>query len=235
MKEFSMDRTNLQKNICVSSKECSMQVTCMEHLDKGKRKIHLDSGESFILYCNEVRNLGIREGDVLSEEMYQRILTEIIGKRVKKRALYLLEKMDRTESQLREKLTASEYPKECIEDAIAYVYKFHYLDDQRYARNYIRYSQEKLSRQQLKQKLMAKGVKREDIELALEEEYSGDEGAQIRKLLEKRHYKGEGRDTAEFRKTYQYILRRGFRSNDILREMNHISTRYCIFCCDNSI
>ncbi len=204
-------------------KECSAQITCVEHLEKGKRKIHLDSGECFILYRGEIKGLGIKEGDLLTEEMYQHIMTDIIGKRVKKRALYLLEKMDRTESQLREKLTAGEYPVECIEDAIAYVYKFHYLDDLRYARNYIRYSQERLSRQQLKQKLMAKGVRREDIEIALEEEYSGDESIQIRTLLQKRHYAGEGRETAEFRKTYQYILRRGFKSNDILKEMNHYS------------
>ena len=197
-----------------------MQVTCVEHLEKGKRKIHLDSGMNFILYRGELRTLGLREGDVLTEEMYRYIMTDIIGKRVKKRALHLLEKMDRTEKQLREKLSLGGYPQECIEEAIIYVYKFHYIDDLRYAKNYVRYSKERLSRQQLKQKLMTKGVKREDIELALEEEYSGDEGAQIRKLLQKRHYAGEGRETAEFRKIYQYILRRGFKSNDILKEMN---------------
>ena len=197
-----------------------MQVTCVEHLEKGKRKIHLDSGDSFILYRGEVRTLGLREGDILTEDVYRRIITEIIGKRVKIRALHLLEKMDRTESQLRKKLASGGYPQECIDEAIAYVYKFHYIDDLRYAQNYIRYSQDRLSRQQLKQKLMAKGVKRDDIELALEEEYLGDEASQIRKLLQKRHYAGEGRETAEFRKTYQYILRRGFKSNDILKEMN---------------
>lgn len=205
-------------------KEYSAQIICVEYLEKGKRKIHLDSGESFILYRVEVKGLGIQEGDMLSEEKHQHIMKEIIGKRVKKRTLYLLEKMDRTESQLREKLAHSEYPQECIDDAIAYVYKFHYLDDLRYARNYIRYSQEKYSRQQLKQKLMAKGVRREDIETALDEEYSGDEAEQIRKLLQKRHYAGESSQTAEFRKTYQYILRRGFKSNDILKEMKYYGT-----------
>ena len=206
--------------------ECSMQVTCVEHLQKGKRKIYLDTGLSFILYRNELRTLGIREGDVLSKEIYQHIMKEVIGKRAKKRALYLLEKMDRTESQLREKLSSNEYPKECMEDAIAYVYKFHYLDDARYAKNFVRYSQDKLSRQQIKQKLMGKGVKSEDIERALEEEYFGDETTQIRKLLEKKHYKGPGRETAEFRKTYQYILRRGFKSSDILREMNSMEAEF---------
>ena len=202
--------------------ECSTQVICVEHLQKGKYKVCLDSGESFILYRGEIRGLGLQEGDSLPEEMYQHIRKDIIGKRAKKRALYLLEKMDRTESQLREKLEASEYPQLCIEDAIAYVYKYHYLDDLRYAKNYIRYQQDSLSRQQIKQKLMAKGISRENIQQALIEEYSGDETTQISKLLQKKHYQGEGKDTAEFRKIYQYLLRRGFRSSDILREMDRI-------------
>ncbi len=204
----------------MNNQECSAEITCVEHLEKGKRKVHLDTGSSFTLYRSELKSLSLREGDILSGEMYQRIMTEIIGKRVKKRALYLLEKMDRTESQLREKLASADYPQECIDEAIDYVYRFHYLDDLRYARNYVRYSQDKLSCQQLKQKLMTKGVKREDIEQALEEEYSGDESSQIRKLLQKKRFNGEDRSTPEFRKTYQYLLRRGFKSGDILKEMS---------------
>lgn len=204
--------------------ECSTQVICVEHFDKGKRKIYLDTGCCLILYRNEVRTLGISEGDYLTEEQLCHILKDVIGKRAKKRALYLLEKMDRTEHQLREKLQQSEYPEECIEDAIAYVYKFHYIDDLRYAKNYIRYHQQSQSRQQMIQKLRMKGVKREDIDHAFEEEYLGDEANQIRNLLIKKHYAGEGQETAEFRKVYQYILRRGYRSSDILKEMNRFST-----------
>jgi regulatory protein len=69
---------------------------------------------------------------------------------------------------------------------------------------------------------MAKGICRQHIEQALTEEYFGDETTQISKLLHKKHYQGEGRDTAEFRKIYQYLLRRGFRSSDILKEMDRM-------------
>ena len=61
--------------------------------------------------------------------------------------------MDRTEHQLREKLRASEYPEEVIEEAIEYVKSFHYIDDERYAETFTRYKKEKMSRQQIKQKL----------------------------------------------------------------------------------
>ena len=127
--------------------------------------------------------------------------------------------MDRTEAGLREKLIAGEYPEECIEEAIAYVKKFHYLDDVRYAKTYVRYKGEKMSRMQIRQKLSAKGVSRDTIDSAIEELYQGDESAQIMSLLQKRGYSGEECEQKEFQRTYQFLLRRGFRSSDVLRAM----------------
>jgi len=132
--------------------------------------------------------------------------------------------MDRTEQQLREKLLASEYPESCIDAAIEYVKSFHYLDDQRYAETFTRYRKEKLSRQQIKQKLMMKGVSRDIIADAIEEEYDVDETVHIRSILERKHFSCETADDGEFRRVYNYLLRRGFRSNDILKEMKHTGT-----------
>ena len=147
-----------------------------------------------------------------------------ISIKAKKRALYLLERMDRTEHQLREKLKASEYPDEVVEEAIAYVKSFHYLDDERYAEIFTRYRKDRMSRQQIKQKLMAKGVAKDLILNALEEEYDADETVHIRNILEKKHFSSDTADEKEFRRTYNYLLRRGFRSNDILKEMKHTGT-----------
>lgn len=144
-----------------------------------------------------------------------------ISIRAKKRALYLLERMDRTEQQLREKLKSSDYPEEVIEEAIEYVKSFHYLDDERYAENFTRYKKENMSRQQIKQKLMLKGVSKDIIQNAIEEEYDVDESIHIRNILEKKHFSYETADEGEFRRVYGYLLRRGFRSNDILKEMKY--------------
>ena len=63
-----------------------------------------------ILYKGEVRKLSLREGTVISREKYDEIIYEILGTRAKKRAMFLLERMDRTEHQLREKLMQNGYP-----------------------------------------------------------------------------------------------------------------------------
>ena len=152
-----------------------IEIVSFEKLDKGKRRIRFETGESCLVYYSEIRGMDIETGCCISYEQYEKILKDIVGKRAKKRALHLLEQMDRTEQQLREKLHLSEYPESCVEDAITYVKSFHYLDDERYAETFTRYKKEKLSRQQIKQKLMMKGLSQEIISNAIDEEYDVDE------------------------------------------------------------
>ena len=196
-----------------------------EALGKGRIRVRFDNGISCILYRGELRVYHITEDAVLEDSVYEQLMKETIGKRAKKRALHLLEKMDRTEQQLREKLCRSEYPESVVDDAIAYVKSYHYVDDYRYACNYIQYSQERMSRGQLTQKLMAKGVSREFISSALEECYISDETEQIMKLLEKRHFDPDNMEQKEIQRIYQYILRRGVKSSDILRVMKKVDIR----------
>ena len=196
-----------------------IQIVQFEKLEKGKRRIRFENGENCIVYYSEIRGLQLEEGTYISYDIYEKLFKEIVGKRAKKRALHLLEQMDRTEHQLREKLMMSEYPERCIDDAIAYVKSFHYLDDEHYAETFTRYKKAKMSRQQIRQKLMTKGVSREIITNAIEEEYDVDESVHIRSLLEKKRFSSEKADEGEFRRVYNYLLRRGFRSSDILKEM----------------
>ena len=78
--------------------------------------------------------------------------------------------MDRTEAQLREKLLKAEFEPEFIEQAIAYVKSYGYLDDERYVRNYIEYRQSQKSKRQIEQELLyRKGVSKDLIEKVYEE------------------------------------------------------------------
>lgn len=197
-----------------------VQVTSVIPLEKGKARIRFEDGSEVILYKGEIRKLGIQEGCVITDEVYHKIIDEILGQRAIKRAMHLLERQDRTERQLYDKLKENGYPEVCIEFAISYVKRYHYIDDFRYASAYIRYRQEKKSRQKLKLELQAKGIARDVIEEALEEEYVSDDQKKILELLQKRRYSFENADTAEQRKNYQFLLRRGFQSSDILHVMS---------------
>lgn len=190
-------------------------------LEKGKSALILDNGEELILYRSELRALSLSGQMELPEELYRKIMDEIIGLRAKKRAMHLLERMDRTEKQLYDKLLQSGYPQECIDNAILYVKKYHYIDDRRYASNYIRCYQDRKSRLRMQQDLLRKGVSRALIEEVLEEEFQADERIQIRSLLEKRGFDATECDEKERQRCYQFLMRRGFKSSDILKVMRN--------------
>ena len=187
--------------------------------EKGRTSIRFDNGMEVLLYKGEVRKLGLQEQTVISREKYDEIIYEILGTRAKKRAMFLLEQMDRTEHQLRDKLMQNGYPAVCVDLAIDYVKKYHYIDDLRYATNYISYQQKRKSRQKLKIDLLTKGIDKNVIEQALDEAFDSDEQIKIRQLLEKKHYDPKECDGKEKQKTYQYLMRRGFKGSDILHVM----------------
>ena len=195
-----------------------MYIERIEQLEKGKRRLVFETGERLVLYKGEIRSFGLSEGQEVSDTLYQELLCDVLGKRATKRAMHLLEKQDRTEYQLREKLRQNEYPKEAIEQAITYVKGYHYIDDLRYACSYVRYQKEKKSNRRLQQDLQKKGVAKELIEQALFEEGNEDETDAIRRLLEKKGYTPDmSREQAN--KIYQFLLRRGYKSSDILYVM----------------
>ncbi len=196
------------------------QVVSVLPQDKKKVKICLDNGESFVLYKGEAAKLSLFEKEILEESKYQEIIKEVLGKRAVKRAMHLLEQQERTEKQLRDKLQQNGYPQSCVEQALEYVKSYHYVDDYRYAAVYIRYHQEKESRQKLTQKLMTRGISRELIERAMEEEFEADEKKQILELLKKRNFNAETADESEYRKTAQFLTRKGFKPRDVLAVMH---------------
>ena len=172
-----------------------------------------------MLYGKELKQFGIAEGTDLSPEQYRRILEEVLIPRARKRAMHILERMDQTTAQLREKLQRSQYPEPVVEDAIAYVASFHYIDDERFARNFIRAYQQSRSRLRISQDLLGKGINRDLIDRCLAEEYEVSETDQIRELLRRKGYDRGARDRKQQDKMYRFLMQRGYRSEDIRRAL----------------
>ncbi len=140
-------------------------------------------------------------------------------KRARHRALHILERSDRTEQELRSKLLQS-YQPEAVEDAVSYVKRYHYLDDTRYAVNYLNSRGRVKSRRQVEQELLyKKGIAQETLEEALELANPQDEREQIRRWIEKKQIRPETAGREELRRFYLFLMRRGFQSEDILSEL----------------
>lgn len=195
-----------------------MTVTKIEPVTKIKFKVYLDGSFAFVLYKGELSRFGITAGAEIPEETVEMIRAEVIFKRARLRAMHLLEDMDRTEAGLREKLRQGLYPEDAAEEAVRYVKSFGYLDDSRYAENFVRSRQGGKSRREIQALLLRKGISADKIEAAFEACYSDDEGGEeeaVRKILKKKWFSTENSDEAQMQKIYAYLARKGFRYDTI--------------------
>jgi regulatory protein len=146
-----------------------MRILSIEELDKVRRKIHLEGVPSFWLYRSDIAEYGLKENAELTEQLYELIRTEKVLLYAKKKTLELLERMDRSEQELKNKLAQRDFSLDIIEEAIAYAKKFHYVDDLRFATNLIHQKSSTKSKKQISFILYQKGISKDIADQAYED------------------------------------------------------------------
>lgn len=196
-----------------------MEITKVQALTKQKYRIFLDGESAFAVYKGELSRYHLEEGAVLPPEVYEELVNRVLKKRATLRAMHILERTDKTEAQLRRKLEESEYPKEAVESAIAYVTSYGYLDDRRYAEHYIEWKKQGKGKARLKMELVQKGISREIIEEVLESTDFGETREMIRHIILKKRKTDIPMNEKEKQRLYGFLMRKGFSSSDILAVM----------------
>ena len=196
-----------------------MEITKVQALTKQKYRIFLDGESAFAVYKGELSRYHLEEGAVLPPEVYEELVNRVLKKRATLRAMQILERTDKTEAQLRRKLEESEYPKEAVESAIAYVTSYGYLDDRRYAEHYIEWKKQGKGKARLKMELVQKGISREIIEEVLESTDFGETREMIRQIILKKRKTDIPMNEKEKQRLYGFLMRKGFSSSDILAVM----------------
>ena len=196
-----------------------MEITKIQALTKQKYRIFLDGESAFVVYKGELSRYHLEEGAVLPPEVYEELVNRVLKKRATLRAMHILERTDKTEAQLRRKLEESEYPKEAVESAIAYVTSYGYLDDRRYAEHYIEWKKQGKGKARLKMELVQKGISREIIEEVLESTDFGETREMIRQIILKKRKTNIPMNEKEKQRLYGFLMRKGFSSSDILAVM----------------
>ncbi len=200
-----------------------MIVTGIEEISKSKCKIFIEGEFAFALYKGELSAYQIKKGKEITKEAYQELTTQVLPKRAKLRVMNLLKARTYTEEELRRKLKLGLYSERHIEEALDYVKSYGYVNDLAYAMDFIRYRAESLSKKQIQNKLLQKGVQKEIVENALLEcEKEGtmiEEMKQISAYLEKKQYSPETCDYKEKQKLIAALYRRGFSINSINQVM----------------
>lgn len=196
-----------------------MEITKIQAFTKQKYRIFLDGESAFTVYKGELSRYHLEEGAVLPPEVYEELVNGVLKKRATLRAMHILERTDKTEAQLRKKLEESEYPKEAVESAIAYVTSYGYLDDRRYAEHYIEWKKQGKGKARLKMELAQKGISREIIEEVLESTDFGETREMIRQIILKKRKTNIPMNEKEKQRLYGFLMRKGFSSSDILAVM----------------
>jgi len=193
-----------------------MTVTKIEAVTKNRYKVYVDEQFAFVLYKGELSRYHVAVGECISENVFHEIKNTVVLKRAKLRALHLLNDMGRTSKQLQQKLRQSDYTEDIIDKTMEYVSSFGYVNDEEYARNFILCRKDRKSQKELRMLLESKGISEKILEHVFEECYEHDAAKEaIAALLKKKKYNSENADYKETQKIYAYLMRKGFKYDDI--------------------
>lgn len=193
----------------------SYEITECVACGKTKCRVVLDSEYIFQLYNSEVRKYHIKQEGLLTQESFIEI-QEILYKRGLSRCLHLIKDRDYTQADIEKKLRESDYPQDIIKKICERMITEGFINDERYAKNYVISHMKLKSRKQIIYALMSKGVNSEYIEAAFEDMqdlYGVDaEAENVKKLLIK---KIGAANPADFEyedrmKIFAYLGRKGY-------------------------
>lgn len=133
-------------------------------------------------------------------------------KKAAEKAMSLLLQQDRTRRELSDRLYRAGFSEDASRYALEYVESFGYIDDFRYASNYLSFHKGARSKKELRYKLMERGVPPEVIAEAFAEYEPGDEEEALQTQLRKRlrGKKLAEMDFPEKNKVVSYLARKGY-------------------------
>lgn len=131
-----------------------------------------------------------------------------------RRSGILLAGSDYTCSRMREKLLSYGFAEDVVGKTLEDLQSAHYLDDVRFAENFVRAHREDRSRRRIRMDLESRGVPPEIISEVLdrdrEEHGGGAEIRQIRRLMEKRKFDPEDATWEERGRMQAFLYRKGY-------------------------
>lgn len=175
---------------------------------KDRCNIYLD-GEFYAgVSLETVMKFRLKAGAETDEARLKEILTDAGNSEATEKALSYISKTVKTKRQVKEYLLKKGYSESACYHAIDKLKEYGYIDDCEYARRYIDSTGKTQGKRLLAYKLMAKGVKKEDIEAAYET--AGKNSAENAAALAAKKMKNKDVTKENVLKTYRYLISRGF-------------------------
>ena len=193
-------------------------ITDIKEISPKKVLIFINDAPLFVLYKNEPEKLHIKPGESFSQDTKDMIFNEILYKRALNRVLGLIRTRDHTVYEIKKKLNKEYYPEDIIIKITDEMLKQGFLNDRRYAENYIVLHSSTKSNFFITQNLLKKGISKNIIEEELESyivDNPENEERLIMQLLESKYkrnisFENEHEKYKYLSKVYAYLQRKGF-------------------------
>lgn len=195
---------------------------------KANYDIYIDEEYSFTLTDEGLYKSKLKSGTefIITEEL-NGILKEDEAKRCKNRALKIITTSSKSENKIKEKLTKEGYSEYAIEIALEFLRDYKFTNDEKLAKNLANQSIRKNSSiLQTKQNLRNKGIKKEDIEKALEEIDEDDEIENAINVANKKYNTIKNKEKDEILRKIAYTLNyRGFSYRAVDKALQNIKDK----------
>ena len=199
-----------------------MLITAIKAEKKHLCALQTDDGRQVLLDRDTCLENGLKPGRELESEELEQLQYDSDYRRAKERALWYLDRADRTEKGLYRKLLDAGFEKRASAAVIARLTELGLLDDRRFAENFAaRCEAAQVSKRETVRKLLEKGVPYEIAKEASENRETGEE-EQIAALLEKKYLRRLQEENG-VKKVYAALARKGFSFSAIKNALKQYS------------
>ena len=184
----------------------------VQNKDKNRCNVFVDGEFNFAAYIDLIIKYGLKKGDELSDNLKEEILNEDLKTYSFSLALKYLQRGLKTKKQVVDFLKRKSCPDNVIYGTIDRLKELDYITDVEYAKRYIETFSLSSGKRLLAYKLMSKGVKKADIEIA-DANVEIDSREVAANIAEKK-LKNKTIDRIVLSKTFRYLIGKGFSYDD---------------------
>lgn len=186
-----------------------MLIVACKRQKKHLTAVLFDNGMEVLLDNDICTDRVLKPNTLVSEEELEKLKYDSEYTRARSRALWYLDRSDRTEKAMYRKLTEAGFDKRASAAVVARFVEVGLIDDRRFAERFAeRCAESGISKREGIRKMLEKGVPRDAAEAAFSD-IEIDEEAQIAELIEKKYARKLMQENGS-RRVYAALARKGF-------------------------
>lgn len=196
-----------------------MKITKIEIQKKNKNRVNLYLDEEF--YCGlsleTIMKNHLKEGFEINENQIEFLKTETEKEVALSKAVGYISKCQKTKKEILKYLLTKGFDETICQQVIEKLEEYKFVDDEEYAKNYIKFKNKNNGSRKIAMELKQKGVDDEIASQSLEN-YSCDRESVL--SVATKYLKNKDRDLKTKQKAYRHLASRGYQSEDIIFALN---------------